>query len=114
MAEVLGEVGTVVYNPASPLPPFAKTFSNLCVSGAGSDTTAISLRAMLYYMLKNPSTMRKLQHEIAEMEAKGQISDPVTYAQSCKMPYLQAVMKEAMRYAPPLLVQLPCEFIPLV
>ena len=114
MAEVLGEVGTVVYYPPSPLPPFAKTFSNLCVSGAGSDTTAISLRAMLYYMLKNPSTMRKLQHEIAEMEAKGQISDPVTYAQSCKMPYLQAVMKEAMRYSPPLLVQLPCEFTPLV
>lgn len=68
------------------------------LSGAGSDTTAISLRAMLYYMLKNPSTMRKLQNEIEEMEAKGLISDPVTYQQSCKMPYLQAVMKEAMRF----------------
>ena len=66
--------------------------------GAGSDTTAISLRAMLYYMLKNPSTMRKLQKEIEEMEEKGLISDPVTYQQSCKMPYLQAVMKEAMRF----------------
>jgi Cytochrome P450 len=49
-------------------------------------------------MLKNPSTMRKLQNEIEEMEAKGLISDPVTYQQSCKMPYLQAVMKEAMRF----------------
>jgi cytochrome P450 len=66
--------------------------------GAGSDTTAISLRAMLYYMLKNPSTMRKLQKEIEEMEEKGLISDPITYQQSCKMPYLQAIMKEAMRY----------------
>lgn len=41
--------------------------------------------------------MRKLYKEIEEMEAKGLISDPVTYQQSCKMPYLQAVMKEAMR-----------------
>ena len=44
--------------------------------------------------------MRKLQKEIQEMEQKGLISDPVTYQQSCKMPYLQAVMKEAMRLIP--------------
>jgi Cytochrome P450 len=41
--------------------------------------------------------MRRLQQEIEEMEAQGLISDPVTYQQACKMPYLQAVMKEAMR-----------------
>jgi cytochrome P450 len=55
---------------------------------------------MLYLMAKNPSTMRKLQQEIDDMSAKGLISDPVTYQQSCKMPYLQAVMKEAMRIHP--------------
>jgi hypothetical protein len=44
--------------------------------------------------------MRKLQKEIEEMEEKGLISDPVTYQQACKMPYLQAVMKEAMRFVP--------------
>jgi hypothetical protein len=41
--------------------------------------------------------MRKLQKEIDDMEKKGLISDPVTYQQACKMPYLQAIMKEAMR-----------------
>jgi hypothetical protein len=41
--------------------------------------------------------MRKLQKEIEDMEKKGLISDPVTYQQACKMPYLQAIMKEAMR-----------------
>lgn len=51
-------------------------------------------------LAKNPSTMRKLQQEIEDMSAKGLISDPVTYQQSCKMPYLQAVMKEAMRIHP--------------
>ena len=66
--------------------------------GAGSDTTAISLRAILYYLLKNPSTMRKLEKEIDDMAEKGLISDPVTYQQSCRMPYLQAVIKEAVRF----------------
>jgi hypothetical protein len=55
---------------------------------------------MLYYMFKNPPTMRKLQKEIKEMEEKGLISDPITYQQSCKMPYLQALMKAAMRFLP--------------
>jgi len=52
---------------------------------------------MLYYLLKNPATMQKLQKEIDEMAAKRTISDPVTYQEACRMPYLQAVMKEAMR-----------------
>jgi len=42
--------------------------------------------------------MRKLRKEIDDMAEKGLISDPVTYGESCKMPYLQAVMKEAMRF----------------
>lgn len=42
--------------------------------------------------------MQKLRREILEMEEKELISDPVTYQQSCRMPYLQAVIKEAMRY----------------
>jgi cytochrome P450 len=53
---------------------------------------------MLYYLLKNPATMRTLQKEIDELARKKKISDPVTYQEACKMPYLQAVMKEAMRF----------------
>ena len=88
------------YKSRPKIPSLLLHIRKLIISGAGSDTTAISLRAMLYYMCKNPSTMRKLQKEIQEMEQKGLISDPVTYQQSCKMPYLQAVMKEAMRLVP--------------
>ncbi|KAK5465517.1 hypothetical protein LTS15_002080 [Exophiala xenobiotica] len=36
-------------------------FSNV---GAGSDTTAISLRAILYYLLKNPEKKAKLIQEV--------------------------------------------------
>src|SRR5438105_5416278 len=55
-------------NLAPKIPSLLLHIQKLIISGAGSDTTAISLRAMLYYMCKNPSTMRKLQKEIEEME----------------------------------------------
>jgi cytochrome P450 len=68
---------------------------------AGSDTTAISLSAILYYLVKNPKTMRKLKNEIAEFESKGQCGNPeITFKESQEMPYLQAVMKEALRLHP--------------
>jgi cytochrome P450 len=73
-----------------------------CVSNmiAGSDTTAISLSAILYYLLKNPQTFSTLRQEIDEQQAEGKISHFVTFKQSQEMPYLQAVMKEALRMHP--------------
>lgn len=67
---------------------------------AGSDTTAISLRSMFYYFCKNPQAYQKLVIEIDEMDAEGKLSDPITFAESNQMPYLQASMKEAMRMHP--------------
>lgn len=68
--------------------------------GAGSDTTGLSLSAVLYYLCKNPRVMTKLRDEIDGMAEKGDISDPVTFGQAQKMPYLQAVLKEALRMHP--------------
>ena len=68
--------------------------------GAGSDTTAISLRAMIYFLFKHPRKLACLRKEIDDMSDKGLISDPITFAESNRMPYLQAVMKEAMRLHP--------------
>ena len=65
---------------------------------AGSDTTAVSLSAILYYLLKKPATLKKLRHEIQEFEASGQCGNPqVTFKESQAMPYFQAVIKEALR-----------------
>jgi len=75
--EVLTEAGTVV--------------------GAGSDTTGISLRAILYYIITNPEVYAKLQDEINDFARRGEISDPVTYSESLKMPYFCACVKEALR-----------------
>jgi cytochrome P450 len=73
-----------------------------CVSNmvAGSDTTAISLSAVLYYLLKNPSCMQKLQDEVDQHTRMGELSPNPTFKESQQMPYLQAVIKEALRLHP--------------
>ncbi|ETS77432.1 hypothetical protein PFICI_11306 [Pestalotiopsis fici W106-1] len=70
---------------------------------AGSDTTAISLSAIVYYLLKNPACLQKLREEINELRTAGTISsNKITFKESQDMPYLQAVMKEALRMHPAL------------
>lgn len=65
---------------------------------AESDTTATSLSAILYYLIRSPESMRKLRAEIHEFERQGRCGNPdVTFKQSQDMPYLQAVLKEALR-----------------
>lgn len=68
---------------------------------AGSDTTAVSLSSMLYNLLKHPDTMIKLRDEIRQFETEGRCGSPnVSFKESQEMPYLQAVMKEALRMHP--------------
>ena len=74
---------------------------------AGSDTTAISTRAIIYYLLKNPDAKMKLLEEIEGRRKQGKLSDPVTLAEADSMPYLQAVMYEALRLHPAVGMSLP-------
>lgn len=68
---------------------------------AGSDTTAIALRAVFYYLLKNPTKMQKLVLEIDSAFGSGQLSQPISFQESSNnLPYLQAVLKEALRIHP--------------
>ena len=53
---------------------------------AGADTTAIGLRAILYYLLKSPSKMETLLRELRSAE----LSYPVSWKESQKLPYLDA------------------------
>lgn len=76
---------------------FSYTVSNV---NAGSDTTAISLRAILYYTLKTPRVMQTLLRELREALEIGNISIPVSWKQSQGLPYLDAVVKEALRLHP--------------
>nr|AJD25148.1 cytochrome P450 CYP71A57 [Salvia miltiorrhiza] len=70
---------------------------------AGSDTTYTALEWAMTELIRNPSTMKALQHEVRE--AGGSKVD-IDEQDLDKMPYLKAVLKEALRlHAPvPLLV----------
>lgn len=68
---------------------------------AGSDTTAIALRAIIYLLCKNPSTMEALVSEIDQADRDGKLSRPISYKEATTaLPYLNAVLKEAMRVHP--------------
>ncbi len=68
---------------------------------AGSDTTAIALRAILYFLMKNPAKMAKLQNEIDDADKAGKLSSMIQDEEARKeLPYLNAVLKEAMRLHP--------------
>ncbi|KAF4834326.1 Cytochrome P450 monooxygenase gsfF [Colletotrichum tropicale] len=67
---------------------------------AGSDTTAISLRAVFYYLLKNKHAYQTLQQEIDNADRDGKLSPVVQYSESLELEYLQLCIKEAMRMHP--------------
>lgn len=74
---------------------------------AGSDTTAISTRAIIYYLLKYPESLQRLMEEIESFRSQGRLSEPVSFAEAESMPYLQAVMYEALRCHPAVGMTLP-------
>ncbi|OCT45484.1 Pisatin demethylase [Cladophialophora carrionii] len=67
---------------------------------AGSDTTAISLRALFYHLCKNPQAYQKCVDEILDFDARGELSEYVTYYEAQRMPYFQTCMREALRMHP--------------
>lgn len=68
---------------------------------AGSDTTAIALRAILYFLMRNPAEMARVMTEIDTAISENKISNPISYHESTThLPYMGAVIKEALRLHP--------------
>lgn len=67
---------------------------------AGSDTTALSLSTVVYHLARNPEKLKKMRQELHQFVNGGLVSTPITYQESQKLPYLQAVIKEALRIHP--------------
>ncbi|KAF5672009.1 cytochrome P450 monooxygenase [Fusarium heterosporum] len=70
---------------------------------AGSDTTAITLRAIFYYLMKNPEDMKRLMDELAEEEKAGhftRVDGLLSWNEVRDLPFLNAVVKEALRCHP--------------
>ncbi|KIX93851.1 uncharacterized protein Z520_10476 [Fonsecaea multimorphosa CBS 102226] len=74
---------------------------------AGSDTTAIAIRAVLYYLMKTPAAMETLVDEILAASASGKLSPSIRYAEAIELPYLVACIKEGLRIHPSVGMSLP-------
>lgn len=69
---------------------------------AGSGTTATVVPVVVLLLMSNPPAYRKLQQEIDAFVAEDPDLSVVTDAQAKSLPYLQAVIKEALRCFPPI------------
>ncbi|TKX26893.1 cytochrome P450 monooxygenase-like protein 5 [Elsinoe australis] len=74
---------------------------------AGSDTTAISLRAIVYSLIRNPDCLRRLREELQERKIDGRLQFPAKFSQVSDWPYLQACISEALRLHPAVGMALP-------
>lgn len=74
---------------------------------AGSDTTAIALTAIIYFLLRHPAVLETLRAEIETARAAGKVSTPISYKEAHELPYLQAVIKESLRLHPSVGIPLP-------
>ncbi|KAI1371571.1 bifunctional P-450:NADPH-P450 reductase [Hypoxylon crocopeplum] len=65
---------------------------------AGHETTSGTLSYAMYRLLKNPEVYRKVQQEVDEVIGKG----PITVQHMQKLPYISAVLREALRLDSPI------------
>ena len=72
----------------------------------GSDTTAISLRVVIYHLLRNPERLKRIL-EIGTLWKENKISNTATFEQSKGMPYLQVAIQEALHCHPAVGMSLP-------
>ncbi|KDN37462.1 cytochrome P450 [Tilletiaria anomala UBC 951] len=81
---------------------------SLSIVGAASDTTSSFVTSFFVLLLRHPYIYERLQQEIDESFEEGRLErENITYAQSVKLDYLQACIKETLRIAPPISMSLP-------
>jgi len=65
---------------------------------AGTDTTSFTLSCTLLFLLNNSGTLEKLQKELETIFPKKE--DPITFAATQDLPYLNGVINETLRLMP--------------
>lgn len=79
------------------IPPSQLLGWSLSNINAGSDTTAITLRAIFHFLLLHPATLATLVSELKAAE----LSPIPTFRETSHLPYLGAVIKESLRLHTP-------------
>ncbi|GAA5879225.1 hypothetical protein JCM8547_003937 [Rhodosporidiobolus lusitaniae] len=70
------------------------------ILGAGSDTTSITMRALLSYIIGSPVVYKKVMDELESAIDGGTAAIPLSYADGKKLDYFQACVKETLRLHP--------------
>ncbi|KAH6703176.1 cytochrome P450 [Leptodontidium sp. MPI-SDFR-AT-0119] len=74
--------------------------------GAGADTTSIGMRTCIEYVCSRRDVYQKLREEIDNFYETNNLEKSITYLQTQQLPYLNAVVKEALRLRPSIIGQL--------
>jgi len=74
---------------------------------AGSDTTAIAMRSIMYNIMRNRDIYDKVTAEIDQATVEGKLGNPITYADAIKLPYFVACCKEGFRVYPSVGMSMP-------
>ena len=78
---------------------------SLSMVNAGGDTTAITLSAFFYYLLKTPRCLDRLQEELdthLSEKSSGSFKYIITFKEAQQLSYLEACIKETFRMHPSL------------
>jgi cytochrome P450 len=78
---------------------------------AGADTTALTLAAAFFYLVRHPQVLRTLEAEILSAFSSSGSADLMTPSRLVALPYLRAVVDESLRLAPPVPSLLPREVL---
>jgi cytochrome P450 len=82
---------------------FLMKFSSI----AGSDSTSIAMRAVLYNLMNHPGILAKVLAEIDSADQAHRLSSPIKQAEAMSLVYTCACIKEAMRVFPPWQIHMP-------
>jgi cytochrome P450 len=82
---------------------------NVLMNGsmAGADSTSVTMRSVFYFLMKNPGKLDKARAEVDAAFESGALSSPVQYRHASSLPYLNAVVREAIRIWPAFSVSQP-------
>ncbi|KAI4124801.1 MAG: hypothetical protein LQ338_004627 [Usnochroma carphineum] len=79
--------------------PTVWTFSNVF---AGSDSTGVVLKTIVYNLLTDPPTVQRLYEELVNAERTQHLTRPFPmWTEVCDLPYLDACINEGVRLHPP-------------
>lgn len=75
---------------------------------AGADTVSTASQAFIFFTMKHPKILARVQGEIQAAVEDGLCQTKVvTYADAQKLPYFQACIKESMRFCHPVAISSP-------